>query len=170
MSQWDNGTILLFFYFPQNLSKDMPTYAVNKKARFDYEILENIEAGLVLTGSEVKAIRNKQIKLVGSFVTIHNEEAYLLNTHISKYKYSSEKDYEPERSRKLLLNKKQIAYLTGKSQEKGLTIIPLSVYTRGRKIKIDIGIGRGKKQFDKRRDIKNRDQSRDLRRALKGDY
>ena len=148
----------------------MPTYAVNKKARFDYEILETFEAGLVLTGPEVKATRNKQIKLAGSFVTFHDEAAYLLNTHISKYKYSTLKDYEPERSRKILLNKKQIAYLTGKMQEKGLTIVPLSVYTKGRKIKVEIGIGRGKKQYDKKRVLKERQEGRDMRRALKGDY
>jgi SsrA-binding protein len=148
----------------------MPTYAINKKARFDYEILETMEAGLVLTGPEVKSTRAKQLKLTGSFVTIHDEEAYLLNTHISKYKYASIKDYEPERSRKILLNKKQIAYLTGKSQEKGLTIVPLSVYTKGRKIKVEIGIGRGKKQFDKKRVIKERQDKRDVKRALKGDY
>ncbi|OIO19942.1 MAG: SsrA-binding protein [Candidatus Magasanikbacteria bacterium CG_4_10_14_0_8_um_filter_32_14] len=148
----------------------MPTYAINKKARFDYEILETFEAGLVLTGSEVKAIRSKQIKLTGSFVTIHDGAAYLLNTHISKYKYATIKDYEPERSRKILLNKKQIAYLTGKIQEKGLTILPLSVYTKGRKIKVEIGIGHGKKQFDKKRILKERQESRDMHRALKGDY
>lgn len=113
---------------------------------------------------------NKQIKLAGSFVTFHDEEAYLLNTHISKYKYSTLKDYEPERSRKILLNKKQIAYLTGKMQEKGLTIVPLSVYTKGRKIKVEIGIGRGKKQYDKKRVLKERQEERDMRRALKGDY
>jgi len=148
----------------------MPTYAVNKKARFDYEILETFEAGLVLTGPEVKAVRGKQIKLSGSFVTFHDEVAYLLNTHISKYKYSTLKDYEPERSRKIVLNKKQIAYLTGKMQEKGLTIVPLSVYTKGRKIKVEIGIGRGKKQYDKKRVLKERQEERDMRRALKGDY
>ena len=148
----------------------MPTYAINKKAKFDYEILDTLEAGLVLTGPEVKSIRSKQIKLTGSFVTFHGDEAYLLNTHITKYKYASIKDYEPERSRKLLLNKKQIAYLRAKLQEKGLTIVPLSVYTKGRKIKVEIGIGRGKKQYDKKRVIKERQEKRDMKRALKGDY
>ena len=148
----------------------MKTIAENRRAGFDYEILETLEAGLVLTGPEVKAVRGKQMKLSGSFVTFHNGEAYLLNTHISKYKYSNVKDYEPEKSRKILLNKKQIAYLTGKLQEKGLTIIPLSVYTKGRKIKVEIGIGRGKKQFDKKRVIKEREEKRDIKRALKGDY
>ncbi|OGH85960.1 MAG: SsrA-binding protein [Candidatus Magasanikbacteria bacterium RIFOXYC12_FULL_33_11] len=148
----------------------MATYAVNKKAKFDYEILETMEAGLVLTGPEVKSVRAKQLKLLGSFVTFHNDEAYLLNTHISKYKYASLKDYEPERSRKILLNRKQIAYLTGKLQEKGLTIVPLAVYTKGRKIKVEIGIGRGKKQFDKKRVLKEREEKRDMKRALKGDY
>lgn len=148
----------------------MPVYAVNKKAKFDYEILETMEAGLVLSGPEVKSIRNKQIKLTGSFVTFHGEEAYILNAHISKYKYATLKDYEPERSRKLLLSKKQIAYLRGKLNEKGLTIVPLSVYTKGRKIKVEIGVGRGKKQFDKKRVIKERQEKRDMKRALKGEY
>lgn len=148
----------------------MPVYAVNKKARFEYEILETLEAGLVLTGPEVKSTRNKQIKLSGSFVTVHEGVVYLLNTHISKYKYSTLQDYEPERSKKLLLSKKQIAYLTAKLQEKGLTIVPLSVYTKGRKIKVEIGIGKGKKQFDKKRVLKERQEGRDMRRALKGDY
>ncbi|MFA7245518.1 MAG: SsrA-binding protein SmpB [Candidatus Magasanikbacteria bacterium] len=148
----------------------MPTYAINKKAKFDYEILETLEAGLVLTGPEVKAVRSKQIKLTGSFVTFHGFEAYLLNAHISKYKYSSLKDYEPEKTRKLLLNKKQIAYLRGKLEEKGLTIVPLSVYTKGRKIKVNIAIGRGKKQYDKKRVLKERQEKIDTRRALKGDY
>ncbi|MFA7314304.1 MAG: SsrA-binding protein SmpB [Candidatus Magasanikbacteria bacterium] len=148
----------------------MPQYATNKKARFDYEILETLEAGLVLTGAEVKSTRNKQIKLTGSFVTFHDSGAYLLNTHISKYKYASIEGYDPERSRKILLNKKQIAYLTEKMHEKGLTIIPLSVYTKKRKIKVEIGICRGKKQFDKKRVLKKRQENRDIKRALKGDY
>ncbi len=142
-------------------------YAVNKKARFDYEILETIEAGLVLTGPEVKSVRNKKMKLTGGFVSIHKDEAYLTNAHISKYTYSTIKDYDPERSRKLLLSKKEISYLRGKSQEKGLTIIPLSVYTKGRHIKIGIGIGRGKKQHDKRRILKDRDQKKEMQRAIK---
>ncbi len=142
-------------------------YAVNKKARFDYEILDTLEAGLALTGPEVKSVRNKKMKLTGSFISIHKDEAYLTNAHISKYTYATIKDYDPERSRKLLLSKKEISYLRGKSQEKGLTIVPLSVYTKGRHIKIEIGIARGKKQYDKKRVLKERDQKREARRMIK---
>jgi len=142
-------------------------YAKNKKARFDYEILETLEAGLMLTGSEVKSIRTGNIKLTGGFITIHNNEAYLTNAHISKYKYSSIKNYDPERSLKLLLSTKEINYLRGKSQEKGLTIVPLSVYNKDRHIKVEIGIARGKKKYDKRRVIKEREEEREVRRKMK---
>ncbi len=142
-------------------------YAKNKKARFEYEILETMEAGLVLTGPEVKAIRAGQVKLTSGFVTFHGEIPLLTNAHISKYKYATIIDYETERSRKLLLKKKEINYLKGKSQEHGLTIIPLSIYTKGRHIKLEIGIARGKKLYDKRRTIKKREVDRQIRRALK---
>ena len=148
----------------------MPTYATNKKARFEYEILDTLEAGLVLSGPEVKSIRSGHITLKGSFVTFHRDEANLTNAHISKYKYAgSVTDYVPDRSRKLLLKKKEISYLRGKSQEKGLTIMPLSVYTKGRHIKVEIGIGRGKKKFDKRRTIKDRETKREIARKMKGE-
>ncbi len=145
----------------------MPTYAINKKVRFDYEILEELEAGLVLTGPEVKSIRGKQLKLSGGFITIHKNEAILSNVNIPLYKYATVKDYNPERTRKLLLNRKEITYLTTKSQEKGLTIVPLSVYTKGQHIKLKIGIAKGKKIRDKRRVIKEREQKREDSRAMK---
>ena len=146
----------------------MPTYARNKKAFFEYEILETIEAGLVLSGHEVKAVRAGQINLTGSFIAFHHEAGWLTNAHISKYKYSGTIDnYDPEQSRKLLLNAKEIAYLQGKSQEKGLTIVPLSVYTKGRHIKVELGIGRGKKLHDKKRTKKERDIAREADRAIK---
>ncbi|PIT86797.1 MAG: SsrA-binding protein [Candidatus Magasanikbacteria bacterium CG10_big_fil_rev_8_21_14_0_10_43_6] len=149
----------------------MPTYATNKKARFEYDILETLEAGLVLTGQEVKSLRTKNTKLLGSFITFHNTDAFVTNLHIPTYPYAGHlPNYDPERSRKLLLKKKEIAYLRGKSAEKGLTIIPLSIYTKGRVIKLQIAIVRGKKLHDKRRTIKDRDQKRESRRALKGDY
>jgi SsrA-binding protein len=143
-------------------------YARNKKARFDYDILEQIEAGLILTGPEVKAVRAGQVKLVGGFVSFYRDEAFLNNAHISKYKYATLDSYDPDRSRKLLLSKKEIAYLRGKSQERGLTVVPLSIYTKGRLIKVGLGIGRGKKLHDKRRTIKKREQDREMRRAVKG--
>ena len=143
----------------------MPTYAVNKRAKFDYEILDTVEAGLVLTGGEGKSIRTGSIKLLGSFVTFHGNSAYLINFHIPKYKKAGESHFhETERSRKLLLKKKQIDYLRGKSQEQGLTIIPLSVYTRGSRIKVEIGVARGRKQYDKKEKLKQRDIERDMAR------
>lgn len=146
----------------------MPTYAVNKKARFEYEILEKLEAGLVLTGPEVKSVRNGNIRLVGAYVTFHGTEASLLNAHIGPYKYAPNVEYDPTHSRRLLLKAKEISYLRGKLSEKGLTIVPLSVYTKRDKIKIEIGIGRGKKSYDKREDIKVRDQKREIAKKMKG--
>lgn len=148
----------------------MPTYAVNKKARFDYEILDTLEAGLMLTGPEVKSVRDGHVKLVGAFVTFHGAAAFLTNAHISQYAHSAPvESYDPEHSRKLLLSKKQIAYLRGKIEEQGLTIIPLSLYTKGRYIKVEVAVARGKKQYDKRETTKKRELDRDVRRALKGD-
>ncbi len=149
----------------------MPQYAKNKKAYFEYEILDTFEAGLVLTGGEVKSIRTGHINMAGSFVSFHKEEAFLTNLHIPRYKNSDpKKEHDPERSRKLLLNRKEINFLRGKSQEKGLTIVPLSVYTKGTNIKVELGLVRGKKLHDKRKTIKDREEKRNIRRALKGDY
>lgn len=142
--------------------------AENKKAFFDYEILEKLEAGLKLTGQEVKSAKAGQINLKGAFVTFHNGEAYVTNMHINKYKAAGPMpDYDPTHSRQLLIRKKQIAYLQAKSHEKGLTIMPLSVYTKGRLIKIEIAVARGKKLYDKRESIKNRELKRELDRARK---
>ena len=146
----------------------MPVYAINKKARFDYEILDTLEAGLVLTGTEVKSIRSKQAKLTGGYIMFYGDEPQLINVHIPKYKFSSPlTDYNPERNRKLLLNKKEISYLKGKTEEKGLTIVPITLYTNGRHIKVEIGIAKGKKVFDKRHAIKKRELDRETRRAIK---
>ncbi len=146
-------------------------YAKNKKALFDYEILKKVEAGLVLDGQEVKSIRKGGIKLAGAHVVFHKDEPFLLNAHISKYTYAGPlPNYDPNRTRKLLLKKKEIAYLRAKSQERGLTIVPLSVYTSGRRIKVEIGVAKGKKKHDKREAIKGREAKRQTARALKGNY
>ncbi len=146
----------------------MPTYAENKKAKFDYEILEKYEAGLVLSGMEVKSIRAGHISLKGAFITFHGNIAMLTNAHIAKYKYAGKAlDYEPERSRKILLKKREINHLRGKMQEKGLTIIPISVYTKGRHIKVEIAICRGKKKYDKRESIKKREVHIEMARKMK---
>jgi SsrA-binding protein len=142
--------------------------ALNKKALFDYEILDKLEAGLVLTGYEAKAIKNGNINLKGSYVIFHNSDPFLINAHIGLYKPAGKiADYDPTRSRKLLLKKNEIRYLRAKSEEKGLTIVPLKVYTKNRFIKIEIGIGKGKKQFDKRETIKKRDTEKEIKRTLK---
>lgn len=146
----------------------MPTLAKNKKVYFDYEVLEELEAGIVLAGHEVKSIRKGSAKLVGAYVTFSGGQAYVLNMNVPKYAYAgSIKEYDPTQSRKLLLHRKELNYLQGKSQEKGLTIIPLSVYTKGAKIKLSLGICRGKKTYDKREKIKKRDIKRDTARSLK---
>jgi len=125
----------------------------------------------VLSGQEVKSVRNGQINLKGSFITEQKGEMFLTNAHISTYKFAGPlPGYDPTRSRKLLLKKKEIAYLTGKLQEKGLTIVPISVYTKGAHIKIEVGIAKGKKKYDKRETIKKHDQDRNARIELKGRY
>lgn len=143
-------------------------YALNKKARFDYEILDKFEAGLVLTGPEVKSVRGKRVSLAGGFITLHGNRAYLINVHISKYKFAGQlKNYEPERSRPLLLKQKEINYLRGKSQEQGLTIVPLTLYNKGRHVKLELGVARGKKKYDKREVIRKRELGREIDKKLK---
>lgn len=145
----------------------MRNYAENKRARFDYEILETIEAGLILTGQEVKSIRTGHASLKSAYVTLHGGQAMLTNAHIPKYKFAGQtKDYDPEHSRPLLLKQKEINYLRGKLEQTGLTIIPLSLYNKGRHIKLEVAVARGKKQFDKRRTIKNRELDRETKRAM----
>jgi SsrA-binding protein len=155
----------------------MKILAKNKRAHFDYNILEEFEAGIELLGPEVKSARLGQISLKGSYVVIQSKssqaqpEAWLLNCNISAYKYSSKdfiKRYDPNRSRKLLLHKKEIDYLYGKTKEKGLTLIPLLLYTLGRKIKVKIAIGQGKRKFEKKDTIKKKEDEKRMRRALRG--
>lgn len=147
----------------------MPTLAVNKRAKFDYEILDTVEAGLVLSGQEVKSIRAGRMSLMGAYVTIANGAARLIGSHVQRYPQAGpQPDYDPDRSRLLLLHKRELAKLAGKMEQKGLTLVPISVYTKGSKIKLEFGIGRGKKQFEKKEQIKRRDVDREVRRALKG--
>jgi len=144
--------------------------AENKSAYFDYEILETIEAGIVLTGPEVKAIKKGTVNLTGSYVNIDkNGIVWLTNMHIAPYPPASgvQKNYNPTRARKLLLKKTEIASLIGKSKVKGLTIIPLKVYTKGGILKVEIGLSRGKKKWDKREIIKKREEERRTRITLK---
>jgi len=145
----------------------MKIIAENRKARFNYEIIDSLEAGIVLTGAEVKSSKAGHMSLKNSYATIREEEIYLTNTHIAPYKFAKNKDYDPTRSRKLLLNKKEIKSLIGKLQTKGLTLVPLRAYIKRGMIKIDLGLGKGKKLIDKRETIKKRDLEREIRRELK---
>ena len=154
----------------------MPELAGNKRLLYDYEILEKWEAGLKLTGGEVKSVKKGQISLKGAYVTIKNNtkslkpEAWLVGANITRYPKSgySQNDYQPFRNRKLLLNRAEIDSLIGKTKQKGLTILPLSVYTTShRLIKITIVLAKGKKRFDKRETIKKRDFERRKRKLVK---
>ncbi len=144
----------------------MKLLAENRRASFQYHIIDKIEAGIVLTGQEVKSIRNGNISLKGSYVSQRGGEIYLVGAHIPPYQKQND-NHQPERERKLLLKKREIALLIGILKEKGLTLIPLKVYSRQGFIKVEIAIAKGKKLFDKRESIKKRDIDRNLRRSLK---
>lgn len=148
----------------------MSVLVKNKQIGFNFQILEEFMAGLVLTGAEVKAVKNGHLSLKGSFVSIKNGQAWLKKAHISPYakaSIASLKNYNPEKDRKLLLTKKEIAYLSNKTNQKGLTIVPISVYTTRRLIKVKIALVKGKKKFDKREDIKKKDIKRKILQKLK---
>jgi len=137
----------------------------NRKARHEFEILETYEAGMVLTGSEVKSLRAGRANLKDSFARIARGEMFLLNAHISPYAAANRFGHEPERERKLLLHRSEIDKLTGRVQERGLTLIPLKIYFKNGRAKVLLGLGRGKKAYDKRESIKKRDQDRESRRG-----
>ncbi len=140
----------------------------NKKARFNYELQDKLEAGIELLGFEVKALRAKQGSLEGAYVIVRGNEAFLVNSFISPYQpKNTPKDYDPRRNRKVLLTKKEVAELAGAESQKGLTIVPISVYNKGRKIKVELAVARGKKKYDKREAIKKRDSEREVRREMK---
>lgn len=145
----------------------MPSYAKNKKAYHDYEILETYEAGIALNGDEVKSIKNSQANLKGGFVDTENEEAFLNEVHVSKYKNSARKTNEPTRKRKLILHKKEIIEIETATNQKGVTAIPLELYAKKGLIKVKIGICRGKKLYDKREALKKRSQEIEIKRQLK---
>jgi SsrA-binding protein len=141
--------------------------ADNRYAYHQYEILEKIEAGIVLSGAEVKSVRNHDINLKPAYASVEGGEIWLKNCHISPYKSANDPDYNPERFRRLLLNKKEIVWLESQSNEHGLTIIPLSVYLKKGRIKVELGLGRGKKLHDKRQDLKRQDQNREISRHFR---
>lgn len=146
----------------------MPLLAENRKAKFNYEILETFEAGLVLTGQEVKSIKLGKLQLSGSYVVVKGEELWLVGATIPPYQpKNAPADYQPQRSRKLLLKKNEIKYLLGKAQQKGLTLIPLKVYTKGGIIKLNFGLARGRKKSDKKERLKKKAIEREMRREIR---
>ena len=142
---------------------------VNKRAPFDYAIDEVFEAGLVLQGTEVKSLRAGRATLKDAYAETRDGEMYLLHAHINQYEQANRFNHEPERPRKLLLHKREIHRLTGKTQERGLTLIPTRMYFSGGKAKVELGLGKGKRQYDKRQDMKRRDAQREIARALAGE-
>ena len=142
------------------------TVATNRKARHDYLIEDTFEAGLVLQGSEMKSIRAGQVNLRDSYAAVRGGELWLLNADISTYQQASYQNHEPRRDRKLLMHRREINRLTGKLQEKGLTLIPLQLYLKNGRAKIQLGLGRGKKSYDKRQSLRERDDQRQIERAL----
>lgn len=139
----------------------MPVYASNPKAGFDYNIIENFEAGLELTGQEVKSIKDGKVSIRGAYVKILNNEAWLLGAIVSPYQVGNvPADYDQQRNRRLLLKKSEIKYLQSKTQEQGLTLVPLKIYSKNNLIKLAIGLARGKKKYDKREAIKKREFER----------
>lgn len=147
----------------------MKIFAENKKALYDYSILEKFEAGLVLIGQEVKSIKGGHITLTAAYVVFTGTEPHLVGAKIPAYQpKNAPADYNPEQQRKLLLNKKEINYLVGRTNQKGFALIPLKVYENNGRIKLEFGLAKGKKKFDKKEKIKKRDIRREIQRELRG--
>ncbi len=143
-------------------------YMRNKKALHNFHILEKLEAGIVLTGSEVKSIRAGRLDLSESYVRVLSGEVYLLNANIARYAQTSQTAYDPTRSRKLLLHKQQIQTLIGKTTGSNTTLVPVAVYEKNNRFKVEVGLAKSKKEFDKRKTIKDRDNVRRMEQELRG--
>lgn len=155
----------------KEVARGARTVATNRKARHEYFIEETYEAGIVLTGTEIKSVRAGRVSLQEGFVLVKNGEAWLLNVNIAQYEQGNRFNHDERRDRKLLLNRREINALHEAATRRGYTIVPLRVYINDRgRAKIEIGVGRGKQQHDKRDTIAKRDTERDLRRVLKGDW
>jgi SsrA-binding protein len=141
---------------------------VNRRARHDYTILEKIEAGIALRGPEVKSIRGGKVNLGDAYAQVEGSELWLMQMHISPYEQASRENVDPLRRRKLLLHKRQIVRLRQRIVEKGLTVIPLSLYFKGRHLKVELGLAKGKRQYDRREDMAKRDAEREMERARRG--
>ncbi len=149
------------------MNKNSTAVATNRKARHDYDILETIEAGVALQGSEIKSVRSGQINIKEGYVLIERNQAWLINVHISPYEMASRMNHDPLRKKRLLLHKKEIRKLQENQQLKGLAVIPLRVYLKGGFAKIELGVGRGLKHYDKRQKIAKRDAEREMQKMLK---
>jgi SsrA-binding protein len=146
----------------------MPVLATNKRAKFDYHILEAIEAGIVLSGAEIKSIRAGRMSLQDSFVRLKDGQAWLMNAYIAPYQGGFDRQYEERSNRKLLLHKRQIRAWESRVETKNLTAVPLKVYTSHNRVKVEIALAQGKKQYDKRETLRQKDVQRDIDRALRG--
>jgi SsrA-binding protein len=144
------------------------TIVKNKKAYYNYEIIQKMEAGIVLVGTEVKSIRNGRVQIADSYADIKDGELFLLNLYIAPYSGGNIQNHDETRMRKLLLNKKEINRLIGKLKQKNLTLIPLRIYWKNNRVKIELGLAKGKKMRDKREESKKKDADREIARALKG--
>lgn len=149
------------------MSEGVKIIAKNKRARHDYHIVDTVEAGIVLKGTEVKSVRRGKVQLVDGFARIEDGELYVHGVHISPYEQGNRFNVEPRRIRKLLVHKAEIRRMVRQVMEKGMTLVPLSVYLRRGRVKIEIGICRGKKAYDKREAIRKRDADRDMERTLR---
>lgn len=144
--------------------------ATNRKARHDYFIEDSVEAGIVLTGTEIKSVRAGRVNLQDSFAVVRDGEIWLIGAHISPYAHGNRENHEPRRDRKLLMHRLEINRIAGKIQEKGWTLVPLQIHLRNGRAKVQLGMARGKRQYDKRESIAKRDDDREMRRALKQMY
>src|SRR5213079_147322 len=143
------------------------TVASNRRARHEYEILETVEAGLVLRGTEVKALRTGLVNFKDAYATVRNDEVWLLGCHISPYSHGTDANHDPERDRKLLLHRREITRLVGKTAERGLTLVPLRLYFKGGRAKVELGLARGRKLHDKRAAIREREVRREMDKAAR---
>lgn len=145
----------------------MPQYAFNRDARHNYQVLETIEAGIQLTGAEVKSIKGGNVSLKGSYATIKDSQLLLLNAHVGAYKPAGHAKHDPIRTRRLLVHKAELDKLIGTSKAAGITFVPMAIYSKNGLVKVELAIGRGKKSHDKRADIKKREVNRKIERAMR---
>lgn len=144
--------------------------AVNRKARNDYDIRDSLEAGLALVGSEIKSIRAGHVSLTDAYVQVKDREAWLIDMHVAPYSHGGYANHDPRRPRKLLLHRDEILRLAGLVAQKGLTVVPLRLYLKGGRAKVEIAVAKGRKAYDKREAIAARDAQREVERAIKGDW